>query len=264
MLLCSMDYRATLFERFEDAKSRRTKLSLRAYARYLGLSGSTLSSVLRGTRGLPISAGLEISRRLKLSADESEIFIKSITEEKKFNQALRSSRSVKQTEFVKLEKSQEHIAKNPHGFAIVAYLASDCADKTLDGICSELDLSKDVAAQLLKDLYLYGIVTYSGNEFQVLKSKIKTTDNVPSDAIRKAHKNTLDLAKDKLESVPLNSRYFTSMTLCCSENKLDAAKEEIKRFLGRMTNILQKSDKKEKVYEVAVQLFPHSAMKGIK
>ncbi len=257
-----MCYRSTLETHFKKAKERRSQLSLRAYARYLGLAGSTLSSILAGKRGLTLSSALEISNKLQLSQEERESFIKSLVDEKKFNQALRSSHLSKKCEYIKLEKNQEHIVSNPHSYAISAYLDSDCTDKSLEGISSELGIDSNTVAQLLKELYLCGLVSYKGSQFEAIKKDLRTSDDVPSEAIRLGHKNILDYAKTKLDSVPVDKRYFTTLTLACSESKLDSAKEEIRKFLKRMSRILQDDNKKEKVYEVAVQMFPHTRLKG--
>lgn len=86
------------------------------------------------------------------------------------------------------------------------------------------------------------------------KNLATPTDHV-SRAIRKRHKQILDRAKEALDEVEISERDFTSITMAIDPNKIELAKEKIKKFRRELSSVLEKGNPKE-VYELSIQFFP--------
>lgn len=67
-----------LSRELEARVQKNTRYSLRAYAKFLGLHSSALSRVMSGKLEMTSETGVKIAKRLKLSEDETRVFIHSI------------------------------------------------------------------------------------------------------------------------------------------------------------------------------------------
>jgi uncharacterized protein (TIGR02147 family) len=86
---------------------------------------------------------------------------------------------------------------------------------------------------------------------------MQTTDGIASAAVRKAHSEHLDRARESLERDPIEIRDFTSTTMAINVNKIPEAKQLIREFRSRLTKLLE-ADPKSEVYVFSAQLFPLS------
>ena len=97
-------------------------------------------------------------------------------------------------------------------------------------------------------------------KFKQTSKPLKTKTDVPSEAVRKYHKQNLDLAKERIESVSLDERDYSSITMAINPAKLGKAKKMISEFKQKLCKELE-SGEAEEVYTFAAQLFPISARK---
>jgi PAS domain-containing protein len=80
-----IEYLASDLKRRKEINSR---YSLRAYARYLGLDPSALSRVLAGKQELSLPVSLRVVKKLKLSLEEKQTFLTSVSEVKRRRAAM--------------------------------------------------------------------------------------------------------------------------------------------------------------------------------
>ncbi|MCO5144461.1 MAG: hypothetical protein M9962_15385, partial [Oligoflexia bacterium] len=73
-----LDYRDILIEELERIQEKKASFSSRAYAKYLGLSPSHLSDVLKKRSGLSKAKAIEISEKLKFPDFRKELFVTSV------------------------------------------------------------------------------------------------------------------------------------------------------------------------------------------
>lgn len=76
-------YIKLLLDEIGKRKNKNPRYSLRAFARYLGMSPSTLSRILSNSQELSHSACKTIIKKLKFKREDSVLFIASIAEERK-------------------------------------------------------------------------------------------------------------------------------------------------------------------------------------
>jgi uncharacterized protein (TIGR02147 family) len=76
-----------------------------------------------------------------------------------------------------------------------------------------------------------------------------------STALRHSHREALTMGAEKLESVPLELRDFSSMTIAVSMERLPEAKKLIRAFQKQLSELLE-NGKRTEVYQICMQLYP--------
>lgn len=115
--------------------------------------------------------------------------------------------------------------------------------------------SQDVECALERLLRLGQIAVNPGGSLVRTNTKISSSDGRNNIAVQKAHAETLEIANEVLQSVPLEQRDFTFLTLAIDPKNLIRAKKRIRRFHNEMSDLLQ-SGKKTAVYRLGIQLYP--------
>jgi uncharacterized protein (TIGR02147 family) len=71
-------------------------------------------------------------------------------------------------------------------------------------------------------------------------------------------------ALSTLESIPLEERDHSSMTMAIDTRKLKQAKEKIRRFRRELSGYLTRVDERDAVYALTIALFPLTNQKSLK
>lgn len=82
--MSSTDYRIYILSAYEEKKKSNSRYSLRAFARYLDLSPSTLSEIINRHHTLSTRSARKVLEKLKLSYEDSTLFMKLVQEEISF------------------------------------------------------------------------------------------------------------------------------------------------------------------------------------
>lgn len=252
------DYcRSVLLDEFDKAKKKNVRFSLRAYARYLGINPSTLCQVLNGNRKLSAADAVTISKRINfVSSHEAEKFI--VQASSKSDKPKRKKSSLIVFEEYLDANLHRSIIENDHYYTILNILRLSHFKGQIENIARKAELPVELVKSYLKDLIKVGLVEEKANgDFRVTKQSTRTSDDVSSQSIRIAHKNTLHNAEEALDEVAVDQRDFVSLKLPANPEMLPEAKKEIRKFLKKMHRLLNKGESTE-VYECAVQLFPRT------
>ena len=92
------------------------------------------------------------------------------------------------------------------------------------------------------------------------KQRIRTTDDVLSMSLQKAHHQNLELGQEALIDVPVELRDFSAITMPASPHLLPKAKELIRKFQDDLSELLE-SESGTEVYKFCTQLFPLTKVK---
>ncbi|MGE0762901.1 MAG: TIGR02147 family protein [Bdellovibrionales bacterium] len=238
--------RQQLTNYFAQMRQKNPGYSLRAMARVFKTSPAQLSQVLSGKRPMSRKFVLSVSDRLGLSPLETKEALES---------QCPSPRS--KISFESIAEDQFKLIADWHHFAILSL--GETADAKADPkwISKRLGLDYYVVREALTRLQKLGIIEIKNGRYRQITKPIHTTQDIPSAAIRKNHRQNLALASEKLEQVDVADREFTSMTMAISRKKIDLAKKMIRKFKTEMYEFLQ-AGAKEEVYTLAIQLFPVS------
>lgn len=260
-------YLSKLTDELESRKRRNPSYTLRAFARYLDLPAPVLSEVLRQKRGLPKQRIPHVISRLALSPKDADRFLGS---------ASFKSSGLRSLSNIPIFESDYRVLNEERDFKIIAewefYAVFELVDvkgflPDPEWIAKRLGITSTRATSVLNALVEAGLLERSKGRYRKTSKQLTTSQDVQSLALRKSHKESLEMAAVKLESIPLEYRFFSSSTIPVDKNKLAEAKDLIREFRKRLTALLSK-DRPTEVYQFCIQLFPltqiSSAMKGPK
>lgn len=235
-----------LLEAWHTRRRQNPAFSLRAYARYLSVQPPTLSAVLRNKRPLPKKTTEAIARKLGLSPMEEQAFRESAR-----TRDIPPPSSGAPRELLDTERHFRIIAEWEY-FAVLslAHLKGFSAKPTW--ISKRLGIGEARAGQVVRDLQKAGLMANGKRTFKA----VTTSEDIASRALRVSHAETLDLARQKLEEVPLDLRDYSSEVFCVNARALPALKQLIRDFRAKVTALADSEANFSDVYELAIQLFP--------
>lgn len=247
----------------QDKQKRNPAYSLRAHAKYLGLSPQVLSEIFRGKRHLPMKKVDEVIEKLALSPDIANRFRQSIKVNK-----------FRLKDMAKLNVTNEHLLSDERHFRIISEWEY-YAVITLLETCHEIDSLEIIANKLdIKKMRVDFVVNSLLAEELIIKNndgiykknckKLSTTKEIPSLALKEGHKEILEIARQKIDVVPVEERFYSASTIAIKKEKLSEAKELIREFRNKLTTFIA-DDEPNEVYQMNIQLFPlttHQSTKG--
>jgi|GEM_PF-3080536 len=241
--------RQKILDRLNEKKAKNSNFSVRLLAKKVNLNSGSLSSYLKGKRGLNLEitrslmeslgfAPHEISECLSISLaavqqDRAKIVVpaKTITDP-------RQLKSISSLESFAVLSSIEILKENATEFYIV----------------QKTGLAQTRIETLLKDLQDAGLIEFRETHFVRTYNRINTPDDQPNESANRINCDAVELAREALKS-PVSDRDITTVVMPSNPNKLREAKLLIRDFQDRMMALLEDEQKSE-VLVLAVQLFP--------
>jgi uncharacterized protein (TIGR02147 family) len=244
---------------FVQIKVKNPNISLRAFANRLSISPSSISEILNGKRRVSKKLAEKIVTKLQLDPSEQSSILKHF-DLKKEGQLTGSTKNItKQT--TQLDSDSFKSISEWYHFAILSLAETRDFKPESEWIANRLNIKVSKANAAIERLLRLGMFKEANNGKLVLaKAQYRTSDEIASLALKKAHATNLELAKESLINDPIDKRDFNAMTMAIDVNKLPEAKELIREFKEKMCDILESGHKSE-VYKVCIQLFPLSNVK---
>lgn len=245
-------YRTRMKTEFGRIQKRNPSFSLRAYAGKLGLHPGTLSSILNEKRSLPQGKAVDIADRLGLTGLERKFFLESARTRVPIHDTKTAGPSAAQ--MLHLQLHSDIIAEWEHS-AILSLLDLDSPQHNPEWMAKRLQLSLSRVRTVLRNLERAGFIRKVGKGYQKLSANSTTSDDIPSTALKEAHRQELELARQKLETVDVQDRFYSSMTVAVNPENLPRAKELARRFMMELGDLLERGQRKD-VYQICLQMFP--------
>jgi uncharacterized protein (TIGR02147 family) len=254
-----------LSEEFRARRRRNPAYSLRSFGRDLRVSPGRLSQYFSKTRTVTPKAAHQMMNRLGLSPLEQaswmglSVLHPAVANPSVLATATRTGKISQASELEPhlLDQKVFELISEPIHFTILSLLETHDFKNNLKWIAGRTHSSvPEVSAslQLLQDLGL--IQNTSKGELQLTHLEgTKSSDGVKNAALQRAHQRQLQDSVQALESVAIELRDITSMTLATDPEKLPEAKALIKDFRRKFSHLLQ-SGKKSEVYRLQIQLIP--------
>lgn len=122
-------------------------------------------------------------------------------------------------------------------------------------------LFKNSTAEIRKAVRILldaGFLKKSRNgRFEQTEKRLSTGNlEMPSLAVREMHRQMGRLGVDALDTVPVEERDISGLTIGVPETATQRIREEIAAFRRRISNIATESERTERVYRLNVQFFP--------
>mgnify|MGYP002624441419 CR=1 FL=1 len=246
-------YISKIKEELTQKQKHNPHYSLRAYARDLGMHPATLSQVIKGTRPLPLKNSLNVTRKLALGPREKTLFMESLLRSKTKLDEIKISPLDER--FILDESYHQVIAEWEH-FALLELFNLDEFIPTFDEIKKRLSLSTHRTEVVIHNLLTAGLLKKNHHgQYEKVHSDIRTTEDIKNNALKESHRENLKIANEKLDTIELELRDFSSSTLAIDLKKLPEAKTIIREFRQKMTSLLR-DGKKTDIYQLAIQFYP--------
>ncbi|NCN28169.1 TIGR02147 family protein [bacterium] len=244
----AVEFRTFLKDELDRRTAKNPKYSLRSFARFIGISHTSLSCILRGQR--PISSKTKTKVAMALGIDPEMV-------DQFDDHPLVDGSS---PNFERIGVDSYHLIADWHHDAILELVATRGFKDDPGWIASKLGIKRTEARVAVERLQKMGLIEkdHFGRSV-VAKNTTNTHQPLGSTARRKNQMQILDLSKESIEKVSLEVRDHSSITMAIDTRDLPVAKEMIKDFRRQLMARLQAPSKNfNQVYQLHIGFFPLS------
>ena len=254
------DFRIILKEELEQRCSKNPRYSMRSFARDLGLAPARLSDVLRGRYGLSRAAGESIAKSLGYSKSEITRFCDLIDSEhardpKKRSEALQRVEQ-KQDNYRQLSLDGFQVISEWYHYAILELTLIEGFRSDSAWIAKQLGISQLVAQAAVERLLRLDLLLRDDHGVLIPSEGMTSSpDGVPSESIKKFHRQILQKAIQAIDLQNIEERDFSNVILAIDEEQIPQAKESIRKFRREFDLKFGRTQKKNRIYNLSVQFF---------
>lgn len=243
-------------------KARRPAYSLRAFARDLELSPSSLSEFMRGKCGISFERGLFLSRKLGLSPEQAEHFSDLVTiRAQSTGEAAASARKRierrRSTSNVHVSLDRFKYISDWYYLVILELIDLHPRYQSPQELAKVLQLSDNETQEAIDRLLRLNML--KREEDGTLKTTTSQTvvgEDVASLAIQNFHRQILERATDALTNIPGEQRRFQSVVFSMNQKDLEAFYSELEKATMNLIDKYHRQAPKDRVYALTCQLFP--------
>ncbi|WP_415062522.1 TIGR02147 family protein [Bdellovibrio sp.] len=243
-----------------EKRKSNPRLSLRSIALKMEISSGRLSEILSGKRRLTEYYLSKACTALKLPPQRVEQIRRAYLSEETTKKSTRGyGKHLSEAEIEKLSTWKPG--------AIMSFLETtkyqECRSENLDAdkqtlfIANTMGLSAQETSSLLEILNGANLIRWEDGLWCPIYNQTTTGYDVPNRYIQAGHSQDLLLAQQKLFSVDIEKRDFSSITIALNPKDIPKAKKLIRDFRRSLTSLLEKGEKRD-VYQLSIQLFPIS------
>ncbi|XGC80712.1 TIGR02147 family protein [Bdellovibrio bacteriovorus] len=236
-----------LLTEYQRRRNQAPNLTNAQFAKMLGIPSSRLSDYINGRRIMTTTMGKQVIKGLGLPDVDFEHLKNLIEFDKKKIKTLAPETQLKEDEFA--------VVCDWYHFAILALVPLKNFQPSAQWIADRINIPVEVAHAAIERLVRLGLLSVEDGKFIVTHKQLETTHNIPSESLRRSHKQSLVQVIDNLDRVPVEMRDVTSITFPMNRKKIPEAKRLIKNFRRKMATLMTQGPKTD-VYNLNVQLFP--------
>jgi uncharacterized protein (TIGR02147 family) len=251
MDFCQNRSRSFLNDEFKERRDKNPSYSLRSYARDAGVNSGVMSQILNGRRSFTRKQAEKIADALRMSDESKRKFIGNVSQIP--NEAAGNVKAP----FRVLKSDAFHLIADWHHYAILSLLETNSPPKTSPAVAKRLGIDVGTARAAIDRLIRLGLVYRMDGRLVADTEGLRTTEDIPNEAIRESHRQILSKAAHSLEHVEINKRDASYVSFCCDPKDLLKAKKLIREFRRKFTKIMEVGEKRE-VYAISIHLIPLS------
>lgn len=252
----AMTTRLLLKDIIEMKRKDNPRLSLRWIAAKMGVSSGRLSEILNNKRPLTELYVEKFCTALKLTAEDANQLRRSFQQAQNPNRASFGpilpedvvERLADWKPFALMSFFQTTIYEDLKGKA-------NTPDAQIEEIATLINLPKDEIQTLLTSMTTAQLIEWKNGQWHPVYTEATTGYDIPSSARQAGHIRDLSLAQNKVETVKVSERDFSSMTLTMDPRDIPKAKKMIRTFRRNFARSMEKGAKKS-VYRISIQFFP--------
>ena len=251
------DYLKTeLIKRFQ----RRPQYSLRAFARDLELSPSTLSDFLNNKLGISEERISQLSKKIALENKHKEHWLDLVK--------LKFSKKNSDVQLAKIrikQRLEKNGGKLPLArfktlttwYYLCVYHLIQMHPRFQDANkCSQaLGITFPQVQAALKALIQVGILTWDGTLYKPQDDYVLVSEKTPSEHVRQYHSQFLKKAWDSVEGQPPSSRELSTCLMTIRKNDIGKIRLDIQNFADQMVSKYTTTDDVDELYCLTTQFF---------
>ncbi|MGE3973717.1 MAG: TIGR02147 family protein [Bdellovibrionales bacterium] len=264
MILAHTSYRNYLKAVLAERITKNRSYSLRAFAKHLGVSPATLSEVLSAKKNLSSELSIHVANKLGLDETNTAYFYLLVQLEgaKSFELKERLIEQLNhfspKTDVKDLSLEHFKIISDWYHYCILMMTELRGFDFNVNAISKRLKLSKfEVQAAINRLIQLELLEQDEKNPkiFRRVQGDLIIQSNSKDTAIRKYHRQLLELAMDSIETQTPQEKLIGTEMLTISQDQLQEASQIMESFFKKMVALSKRSKNKKNVYCASVQVF---------
>ena len=228
---------------------------MRAFAKKLELQPSATNEILKGERRVSHKLAEKIAERLLLDPTERMNLLKDFPAKLPRKSKYKEGREADLSQMKLNNKQFELIADWSH-YAILNLIETKNFVSREDIIADRLGLPVKKVKECLETLLKLNLIFFDENG--ILKrtfEQTNTTDDVKNISLQKMHINDMEMAKEKISTIDVELRDFTSYTLAFDLNLMPKVKELIRKFQDDVDELMKDATPTE-VYKMNTYVYP--------
>lgn len=253
------DQRYYLQNEFIIRTQRRSKYSMRAFARDIGVSPGSLCEFLNGNTRFSKTRVQEISKTLNLPLKHVDHWLdlidvnfnRSPIAKKKaqlcIDKRLRNSKKFLDLDSFELISNWEYLA--------LMELLSFEQIFSANQLAKNLGVSQNQIDSMLKVLLRLGLIRWNENRWVASEEDTYVGENRPSNAIKNFHKGILNKAKGAIDKQSIDQRELSALVFSMQINDLQSFKQDLNKALFDLSNKYAGKKNCDAVYCLSTQLF---------
>jgi len=240
----------------EDKLENNPSYSLRAFAKYLGISPASLSRILSGQMKVTPKVFQVIASKLNLTPIQHSHIMKGLQLKKQQG----NIRNIEHRGMNSIEMEKFNLIADWYHYAILHMCSLEEFKKDPKWIAKRLGVSdseliKEAIERLLE--YKMMAIDEDQNFYKTDQFTVVLDYNFSSIAMRERQKQILALSASKIDIVPISLRDHSTLTIPVDVSLLPEIKDRIKKFRRTLGNyIIKNNENSTQVYELQISFFP--------
>lgn len=247
-----VDFLSWFQNEYLKRRQKNYNYSIRSFSNYIGISPATVSHLLSGKRKPSTKFATRLFTKLDITPEERNIVLSSL--KKLTLQPTNTPNS--EYHFVALD-AFKFMSEWFH-YAILELIS--VRDFTLDykWIAQQLSISVPEARHAIDRLLRLDLVEEKNGKLIKTHSLVTNGDDaLTSSAHKQLQRHVLQKALDAIDTVSIEEKDISSMTMAIDERKIPHAKKLITKFRRDLCNFLEDGPQ-TRVYNLGIQLYPIS------
>lgn len=246
----------TLRKKFLEYQVRNKHFSVRALAKKLGMQPGATNEILKGQRRVSRKIAERIAEKLQLDPTERNDLLKWFPEKMRRSSKLNPMRNGKELEAQKLSAEQFSYVSEWIHFGILSLMKTSDFKSDPEWIAERFGVTTLEVNRAIERMIKINLIEQDEKGFLYrTSSNVNTTDDVLNLSLQKAHLADMEMAKEKMTSLPVDQRDFSFLIFNGNPKHLSKAKEILRRAQDELEEIMDQDEATE-VYKVCTYLYP--------
>jgi uncharacterized protein (TIGR02147 family) len=251
-----LEPKAWLEAEYRRRRTKNPRYSLRMLAQKLDMPSGRLSEILAGKRRITPTLGRKIAIRLEFPPEKIQKFIATIENERAAKNFGKKTPNSTDESFRQLSVDSFYALAGWEHFALLNLMKTDDFKADVEWISNRLGLTPVEVRAAIERLERLEFIERTDTGFVRKVGRLTTTHDLESVALKASHRQSLEQAIESLETVPVELRDITSITMAIDRERIPQTKAIIKKFRRELSDFLESGSKTTEVYNLNIQLVP--------